>query len=228
MNTQTDFFNYRAWFSKTGASTYMSHLDIMRYFTRLFRRAGLPVWHTEGFNPHPYLNFGLPLPLGVWGLGECVDFRLTEYNPPEAVRLALVNDPALIGSGERGSHGVAVTGVTFPVHKTGEIAFADYEFVFSEDIRQPAADFFARERIQVIKKSKNKQGKGDSQTQTDIKPDIARFSFEEKTLMITLCASPAKTLSPGLVSGAFREFAGLSATRITRAGLLLQDFSPFC
>ena len=47
----------RIWFRKTGRVKYVSHLDIMRCMTRAVRRAQIPLWYTEGFNPHPYLNF---------------------------------------------------------------------------------------------------------------------------------------------------------------------------
>ena len=66
----------RLFFAKTGVLKYISHLDTMRAFTRAVRRADIPVWYTEGFNPKPYLNFLAPLPLGVEGLREPLELRL--------------------------------------------------------------------------------------------------------------------------------------------------------
>ena len=66
----------RIWFSKQGRIKYVSHLDIMRCMTRAVRRADIPLWYTEGFNPHPYLNFLQPMPLGVEGLNEPLDIRI--------------------------------------------------------------------------------------------------------------------------------------------------------
>lgn len=68
----------RIWFTKKDASKYISHLDLTRCLIRAFRRTDIPLWYTEGFNPHPYLVFGLPLPLGVEGLREVLDIRLTD------------------------------------------------------------------------------------------------------------------------------------------------------
>ena len=54
----------RAIFEKTGRSKYISHLDLNRCMLRTFRRSGLPIWYTEGFNPHLYYAFALALSLG--------------------------------------------------------------------------------------------------------------------------------------------------------------------
>ena len=64
-------------FSKTGRLKYISHLDINRAMSRALKRAGIPLWYTEGFNPHPYMSFSLPLSLGVESLCENVDLRIT-------------------------------------------------------------------------------------------------------------------------------------------------------
>ena len=55
----------RALFEKNGIAVYISHLDLMRLFQRSFKRAGLPLTHTKGFNPRPSVSIALPLSLGV-------------------------------------------------------------------------------------------------------------------------------------------------------------------
>ena len=65
-------------FSKTGAMIYISHLDLMRLFTRAMRRAELPLRITEGFNPHPKLSFKRALKLGVESENESGLIVLTE------------------------------------------------------------------------------------------------------------------------------------------------------
>ena len=66
----------RLWYKKSGLAIYTSHLDMNRCFTRAVRRARIPLWYTEGFNPHPYMTFLLPLPLGQTGLREPSDLRI--------------------------------------------------------------------------------------------------------------------------------------------------------
>ena len=66
----------RALFEKTGNAAYISHLDLMRVFQRAFKRAGLPLTHTKGFNPRPSVSIALPLSLGVESICELLDFEL--------------------------------------------------------------------------------------------------------------------------------------------------------
>jgi len=72
----------RIWFTKKDTAKYISHLDLTRCLIRAFRRTDIPLWYTEGFNPHPHLVFGLSLPLGVEGEREILDIRLDDesYN----------------------------------------------------------------------------------------------------------------------------------------------------
>lgn len=65
-------------FTKCNNSKYISHLDLMRLFQRAFRRAGLHLKHTEGFNPQPKLAFATALSLGTSSEGEYVDVELEE------------------------------------------------------------------------------------------------------------------------------------------------------
>lgn len=66
----------RIWFDKIGMSRYISHLDLMRTMTRAIRRSKIPLWYTEGFNPHPYMTFALPLSLGMESVCESMDIRI--------------------------------------------------------------------------------------------------------------------------------------------------------
>ena len=54
----------RIWFSKRGEASYISLLDLQRVMGRAIKRSGVPAWYTQGFNPHIYLTFACPLPLG--------------------------------------------------------------------------------------------------------------------------------------------------------------------
>ena len=78
-------------FEKRGKLRYISHLDLLKLMQRVFKRAGVPLWHTEGFNPHPYIAFGQPLSLGQEGLHELVDTKLTEAVEDTDALCAAVN-----------------------------------------------------------------------------------------------------------------------------------------
>lgn len=66
----------RALFEKTGKAIYISHLDLMRVFQRAFKRAGLALTHTQGFNPRASVSIALPLSVGVESDCELLDFDL--------------------------------------------------------------------------------------------------------------------------------------------------------
>ena len=66
----------RLLFEKKGNAVWMSHLDLMRLFQRAFKRADLPLTHTQGFNPRPSVSIALPLSVGVESCCELLDFDL--------------------------------------------------------------------------------------------------------------------------------------------------------
>lgn len=72
----------RALFEKTGKGIWISHLDLMRLFQRAFKRAGLPLTHTQGFNPRPSVSIALPLSVGVESQCELLDFELDGLQVP--------------------------------------------------------------------------------------------------------------------------------------------------
>jgi len=88
----------RLLFEKSGNAVWVSHLDLMRIFQRAFKRAGLPLTHTHGFNPRPSVSIALPLSVGVSSVCELLDFELDsdrEIDPEEiCVRL---NDALIDG-----------------------------------------------------------------------------------------------------------------------------------
>lgn len=63
-------------FSKLEETRFVSHLDIQRLFGRAFRRAGIPVAYSQGFNPHPVLSFATALSTGLTSSAEWLDVRL--------------------------------------------------------------------------------------------------------------------------------------------------------
>ena len=66
----------RLLFEKKGNAVWISHLDLMRMFQRSFKRAGLKLTHTQGFNPRPSVSIALPLSVGIESSCELLDFNL--------------------------------------------------------------------------------------------------------------------------------------------------------
>ena len=65
-------------FAKYGDMALVSHLDLLRLFDRVVRRAGLPISFTNGFHPSPRIIPASALSLGITSDGEIMDFELTE------------------------------------------------------------------------------------------------------------------------------------------------------
>ena len=76
-------------FAKKGQMRYISHLDLMRLFTRAFRRADLPIKMTEGFSPHPKFSIKRALKLGVESENEEASIVLKEEVGPEDFKMRL-------------------------------------------------------------------------------------------------------------------------------------------
>ena len=192
----------RVIYSKTGRAKYISHLDTMRTLTRVLRRSGLPLWYTQGFNPHLYLTFLLPLALGVESLCEIVDLRLIEPMCWDAVKERI------------GAHlppGFEIISAGAPILPAKSIAWAQYrlELAFSQEERDAAMQamqkLFDGQPITVLKKTK----KGEQTL--DIRPhaELLEISAVENGFYcdLRLAAGTSVNVSPRLVIEAFGEAA---------------------
>ncbi|MBR6614785.1 MAG: TIGR03936 family radical SAM-associated protein, partial [Lachnospiraceae bacterium] len=63
-------------FSKQGNMRFIGHLDIMRYFQKVMRRADVNIRYSEGFSPHQIMSFAAPLGVGLTGSGEYLDIEV--------------------------------------------------------------------------------------------------------------------------------------------------------
>ncbi len=199
----------RMFFHKDGPSRYMSHLDLTRCMTRCIRRAGLPIWYTEGFNPHAYMTFALPLSLGAAGYYEIMDIRFVEDMPlSEAVERLNAALP----------EGITVWKAAEPKSKPTAIVSARWE-ITCEDSELTAAEladrlsaFLSKDEILVEKKTKAKK-----LTTFDVKPQIIEWSVtaeDKTTLMLLLPAGCINNINPSLVLNAFYGDLGCELSRV--------------
>jgi radical SAM-linked protein len=82
-NEQGSKQRLRIGFAKGEPLKYISHLDLARTWERAFRRAGLPVAYSQGFNPRPRFQIAAALPVGTTGGAELLDVWLSEPVAPE-------------------------------------------------------------------------------------------------------------------------------------------------
>ena len=76
-------------FAKYGTMKYIGHLDMMRFFQKAIRRAGIDVKYSEGFSPHQIMSFAAPLGVGIESTGEYMDIEVLSMTSAEAMKQAL-------------------------------------------------------------------------------------------------------------------------------------------
>lgn len=203
----------RIFFSKTGRAKYISALDLINCFQRAIRRTDIPVWHTQGFNPHTYVNINLPLALGTEGTRESMDIKLTEEMSFEDVKDKL--NKVLPDD-------IRVIEVAVPVKKHTEIDKSVYEIEIKCDTEK-LKSFFELPSIEVEKKTKR------GVTTVDLKPHILVEAFEENRFILYLPSGCEFTINPSLLFDAYEKFSGEEIERIdiVRSKILCKDGSEF-
>ena len=143
----------RLLFEKTGKAIWVSHLDLMRLFQRAFKRAGLMLTHTHGFNPRPSVSIALPLSVGITSYCELLDFEL-DGDPVEMDEICTRLNAVLID-------GLRVREAYDDGRKLKDLALLRSTLIFEYDcgIPQGAAEalrnLFDREILTVPKRTKN-------------------------------------------------------------------------
>ena len=158
-------------FVKEHQASYISHLDVMRTFQRVFPRAGLSIKHSNGFHPHPILSIVLPLPVGQSSDCEILDFESVEDSTGEGVAEALnTGMPA-------GLRVLDCYSVTRPVREMVNLR-AQLEMEYDNGVPEGACErireFFTQEEIFVEKRTKHK-----GMTELNIAPLIRSLTLTE-------------------------------------------------
>jgi len=192
----------RLLFEKTGAAIWISHLDLMRLFQRAFKRAGLPLTHTQGYNPRPSVSIALPLSVGVSSRCELLEYELEGESIPHKEIVARLNRTLV--EGVRVIHSYDNCG------KMKNLAYLDCLVDLEYDKGIPAGaeaairDLFAREQIIVPKKSKN------GITDQDIASMIKKLEVLQKdgntvTLAARICCQNP-SLNPAQLATAVEKY----------------------
>ena len=192
----------RLLFEKTGNAVWISHLDLMRLFQRAFKRSGLPLKHTQGFNPRPSVSIALPLSVGVESHCELLDFDLDADSPSlEEIHSRL--NGALV-------EGVRVLQVYADGRKLRDLALLSCIVSLEYDNGVPAGAveaikaLFEQASLPVSKKSKN------GPVEQDIIPMIKHMevtAVDGHTVGISAlicCQNPS--MNPMQISGAVERY----------------------
>ncbi len=205
-------------FSKEGYICYTSHLDIMRLFQRAFKKAGIKLRYSQGYNPHPRMGFAQPLSLGYSSDCELIEFETEEEIAPEEIkeRMNETMGESLEITGCKpfpegmkklaGAVESAVYLITIPLGK-------DADKAENINIKQ----FMDNDEITALKRQK----KTKKMKEINIRPMIRKLDMcardvdGEKTLTLAteLDAGSTSNLSPELLLTAFNDHFGLGADR---------------
>lgn len=215
----------RVWFSKKGDACYISHLDLQRVMHRCLAKAQIPAWYSQGFNPHIYLTFALPLPLGQESVCEAMDFK-TEVDNLSLEEVKEKLNAAL-------PLGIRVLKVTPAADKSGDIAAAKYSMWLpdTESVRGAVQTYNESEAAFVSKIGKQNGRK--TEKQMDLKPHLKELSFEKEgenlRFELTLPAGGSVNFNPGLLVQYLQTVCetDLSVAQILRTAVLKTDGTLF-
>ncbi|MDO4322039.1 MAG: TIGR03936 family radical SAM-associated protein [Lachnospiraceae bacterium] len=195
----------RVKFSKYGIMKFIGHLDVMRYFQKAIRRAGIDIVYTEGLSPHMVMSFASPLGVGLTSDAEYMDIE---------IKTPVTSAEAIAALNRVGVEGIQVTGFyQIPEGKANKamtlVAAADYTLRFRKgyepklDWQSGISHFFAQKSITVMKKTKK------SEKEVDIRPMIYEMSVNAGTVFMKLSSGSVANLKPELVMDAYLATLGI-------------------
>lgn len=204
-------------FSKEGILRYISHLDLLRLFKRSFKRVGIKLQYSQGFNPHPKMSFAQPLSLGYSSSGEYMEFE-TMAPVPAGEILTKINSVMpegilILSCDELSEGGKTLAALT---------EYADYEISiplengFRENVKELIKKYMNQEQIKVFKH----QRKSGKDIEIDIKPMISEIDGmilgnNNKYIMLTvkLAAGSNANLSPEMIITSFCNLTEMTYDR---------------
>ena len=176
---------------------FIGHLDMVRYFQKVMRRANVDICYSEGFSPHQKMSFAAPLSVGVISKGEYFDI---EVNSSLSSKEMIKNINAQnVEGGKVVSYKELPEGAK---NAMSIVAGADY-FVYTDLFTEEQVnDFYAQDEINILKKTKK------SEKIVDIKPMIHEMKFNEDGIFMKVSQGSAANLKPDLVMSALEQFTG--------------------
>lgn len=204
---------YRVVFKKTGNLQFFSHLDLQRTWQRVLVRADIPMWYTQGFNPHSKIVFGVPLPVGSEGMEEMVDLRIDREITPEEMKNQLnaeLTDEMLVSE------------VYIPKTSFSDIAWGAYQMTIHtagdvQNIALAINAYFNEDTTPILMMKRSKSG----EKEVDIRPMVHDLKASADMngiihIRTTLCAGNTQNLNPEYIIKVLRD----------RLGILPEDSDP--
>ncbi|MCI8514847.1 MAG: DUF2344 domain-containing protein [Lachnospiraceae bacterium] len=197
----------RVKFSKIGAVRFIGHLDVMRYFQKAVRRAGIAVRYTEGYSPHQVMSFAAPLGLGDTSECEYMDIDVEMSISGEEMKRRL--NEVMVEGIEVLSCRCLPKGRQ---NAMAAMAAADYRLSFQEGCGPENPNLFfagllqfaGQEEIRIVKKTKK------SEKEVNIRPLIYSLDVRDSRIFCRVSAGSVDHLKPERIVEAYCEKAGIS------------------
>lgn len=196
-------------FSKYGVMKFIGHLDMMRYFQKAIRRAGIPIAFSGGFSPHMIMSFANPLGVGLTSDAEYFDIELTEPIDFEETKKRL--DEKMV----EGVRIINIVPISDEKKKTGMaiVAAADYlskvrQDVLPDDLDKHLQRFLLQPQILITKATKK------SEKEVDIRPMIYHMEERDGGVFMQIATGSVENLKPELVMQALIRFLGLDDSEL--------------
>ncbi|MBQ3559036.1 MAG: DUF2344 domain-containing protein [Agathobacter sp.] len=199
-------------FRKWGSMKFIGHLDMMRYFQKVMRRADVDIRYSEGFSPHQIMSFAAPLGVGITSDGEYLDIEVHSTKSSEEMikdlNATMVDGVDIVGY-------VALPDNAKPAMSI--VAAADYvlsykegyEVPFSiEEWKEKVSELFTNQKtFTIIKKTKK------SEREVDLKPLVYAFDVIEQdgkpAFYINVSTGSVDNIKPELLLASMYEKLGL-------------------
>ena len=199
---------------------FIGHLDVMRFFQKVMRRADIPIAFTGGFSPHMIMSFANPLGVGLTSDGEYFDIELTENIDMQAA-VKRMNETMV-----EGIDIVNMVPISDDKKQTGMsiVAAADYlswvkSGAFPSDWKEWAVEFIQQPSITLVKKTKK------SEKEVDIKPLIYQFEVRNEKIFMQVATGSVENLKPELVMQAFCIFLNVDIETVSFAHHRLEVYA---
>lgn len=215
----------RLLFTKEAQASYISHLDLMRTFQRVFPRTELEIKHSQGFHPHPILSIVLPLPVGQSSECELLDFEVTQDCDGSGIAEKL---------NEGMPSGIRVLDCYEAVRPIKELAYLEADLTMEYDNGVPNGaveqlnELFSREVLIIQKKTKHKD-----LADVDIAPMLQKVDLTEQENTV-IAHVVVQAQNPGLnpqllekVIAAYLRSLSPDFVRVRRRRILDADGADF-
>lgn len=192
-------------FTKQGPVKFIGHLDIMRYFQKVMRRAQVDIRYSEGFSPHQIMSFAAPLGVGLTSNGEYMDIEVLSTKDSKTM-IEQMNQVMVEGTRVLSYRRLEDSSK----NAMSIVAAADYQLTFRKNYMPQDPEGFFREfldfcrRPQIMVTKETKKGR----RELDLKPLIYQVERRGESVFLQVSTGSLNNIKPELVMEAFYRSRG--------------------